>query len=331
MSHTVNFEMRDYDRIYDDVRLLLKSDDLSFANFEAPIHDGRPLSTYPRFNAHTPYLVSAVNGGFDVLSLANNHANDQGTEGIARTRESTARLAPALACSGLRAANGEPMRPVVLQKNGWTVLFLAVTEILNSYDSAGKLVYRVPQTESGRAEFLAALKAMRAEHPCDLFVLSLHSGEAEYGRTASEAKKAWFAEIERAGVDILWAHHPHVMQDWHVADVDGRTCLTMYSTGNFVSGQRFDVNLADPAAYREYTGDSVLLRVTLKREPGTRGFGSMSAEAIPVTNWNDPAGGVVVRRFTRAFVDGLPPVWKDYYLKRYDLMRAYLPSLPVLR
>lgn len=330
MSHSVNFEMRDYSRIYDDIWPLLASDDISFANYEAPIHDGRPLSTYPLFNTHSAYLKAAIDGGFDAFSLANNHSNDQGAEGIARTRAAIAPFTPLVAFSGLRENKDEPMHPQIIKKNGWTVLYLAVTEILNSYDSAGKLVYCIPQTEQGRIDFLASLATMRAENPCDLFVLSLHSGEAEYGRSVSDAKKSWYAEIERAGVDILWAHHPHVMQDWALSNADGRTVLTMYSMGNFVSGQRYNVNLQDPGAYREYTGDSVLVRVSVTRMQGATGYETLTADAIPLTNWNDPAGGVVVRRFTQSFVDGLSPVWKQYYLERYRLLRAYLPSLPVM-
>ena len=70
MAHTVNFNMSTYDLIYTDVEKILHNDDLSFVNIETPICDALPLSTYPCFNVHTPYLRAAIGAGFDVLSLA---------------------------------------------------------------------------------------------------------------------------------------------------------------------------------------------------------------------------------------------------------------------
>ena len=82
MAHTVNFNMNEYDLIYKDVEKILYSDDLSFVNIETPVCDALPLSTYPCFNVHTPYLRAAVQAGFDMLGFANNHTNDHGTTGI---------------------------------------------------------------------------------------------------------------------------------------------------------------------------------------------------------------------------------------------------------
>jgi poly-gamma-glutamate synthesis protein (capsule biosynthesis protein) len=76
MAHTVNFMMDDYRRIYEDLRPVLTADDLSFGNLETPVADSLPMSTFPSFNVHSAYLRAAVDGGFDVFSLANNHAND---------------------------------------------------------------------------------------------------------------------------------------------------------------------------------------------------------------------------------------------------------------
>ena len=337
MAHTVNYTMSRYDRIYDDVRPLLVSDDLTFGNFEAPLADSLPMSTYPLFNVHSPYLAAAIAGGFDVFSLANNHANDQGTDGILETIAATEDArGEGLAFSGLRKDVSDGMTPAVIRKKGWTILYLAVTEILNSYDGAGKLVYYVSPNENARSQFLADLTRMRKENPCDVFVLSIHSNESEYVRKVDAAKKKWFSELAESGVDIVWGHHPHVMQEWesgNFLDDAGRerTVLFMYSMGNFVSGQRFEQNIEDPGAPREYTGDAVLLKVRLEqtREGKKRfGYDALSVRPVPVTNWNDPRGGVVVRRFTGDFLKTLPPVWQAYYRTRYELMRSYLPLLP---
>ena len=156
MAHTVNFAMPQYDRIYEDVRPLLISDDLTFCNFESPVDDDLPMSTYPLFNVHSAYLSAAVAGGFDVFSLANNHSNDQGEAGIMGTLSAVAKIGRAgKSFSGLRAAAGDAMAPIVIRKKGWTVLFLAVTEILNTKDDACKFIYYVAPTENERARFFA--------------------------------------------------------------------------------------------------------------------------------------------------------------------------------
>ncbi len=331
MAHTVNYAMPDYNRIYEALRPILLSDDLSFANLEAPVAANLPLSTYPRFNVHLSYVLSAIQGGFDVFSLANNHANDQGSAGIAGTLASLETIVPSVYYSGLRKKSASPMEPVVIKKNGWTVLFLSVTEILNSYDASGKLVYYVPPTEKGRSVFLSELTALKKANPNDVFILSIHLNEPEYVRSVNSSKRKWFSQLSSAGVDIIWGHHPHVMQEWGLQMVSdefiNRPVLNMFSMGNFISGQRYSPEKENPAGLREYTGDAVLLQVQLSRS-GKTGYDKMSVSPVLVTNYAEPGQGVVVRLFDDAFASSIPPRWRDYYQKRSDYMHAYLPLLP---
>lgn len=341
MAHVENYTMNDYTRIYDDVRPLLHEADLNFGNLEIPVDDALPMSTYPSFNTHTPYVAAAIEAGFNVLSLANNHSNDKGSGGIDATQTVMKSLAPGVYSSGLRVNPDEKMQPVIIHKNGWTILFLSVTEILNSYDQAGKRVYYVAHTEPERAQFLVALSRMREENPCDLFVLSIHLNEPEYVREISAEKRNWFKSIADAGVDIVWGNHPHVMQKWELstarAGKNERPVLFMYSMGNFISGQRSQPDLENPGGFREYTGDGVILRVTVSgrsvldssvQGAGFSGYSKLSYSPLAITNYVDPVNGIVVRRFNKKFIDSLPVQLQKYYNKRYDLMKSYLPLLP---
>jgi len=336
MAHTVNYSMTNYDRIYDDIRPLLINDDITFGNFETPVDDHLPLSTYPRFNVHVPYMKSAIRGGFDALSLANNHSNDQGADGIQATIIVAESMKDTVIVSGLRKKETDAMVPQIIHKKGWSILFLSVTEILNSYDKSGKLIYFVSPKQKEREAFLQDIIRFRKENPCDLFVLSIHLNEAEYGRVVTAEKKEWFKQLSEAGVDVVWGHHPHVMQGWEQTTISGRPVLYLYSMGNFISGQRFSPDISSPEAFREYTGDGVIMKVQLVRDiPDATGDQSaptleMHINPVPVTNFTDPDGNVLVKLFTRSFIDGLPPVLHDYYLKRYSLMYGYLPLLPVV-
>ena len=242
MAHTVNFNMKDYALIYKDIEKILHSDDLSFVNVETPVCDTLPLSTYPTFNVHTSYLRAAAHAGFDIFSFANNHTNDHGVIGIDGTlaairtiqkeRLSAAILPPFLAFSGLKDSVNDAIQVTSLFYNGWNILFCSVTELLNSYDSSKNRLYYSASTKQGRAALLSIIKEARSRYPCDLFVLSIHLNEPEYGRTVSEAKKAWFKQLGEAGIDIIWAHHPHVMQPWETITVERPLLLRDISSKN---------------------------------------------------------------------------------------------------
>ena len=344
MAHNVNFNMSMYDLIYKDVEKIIHNDDLSFVNIETPVCDTLPLSTYPNFNVHTSYLRAAVQAGFDVLSFANNHTNDHGRTGIDGTlaavrtvqkeRLTAGMLPPFLIFSGLKDSENDRIQVTPFFYKGWNILFCSVTEILNSYDSSKNRLYYSAPTKQGREALLSAIKEARNRYPCDLFILGLHLNEPEYGRTVSEAKKAWFKQLGEAGIDIVWAHHPHVMQSWETITVERPLVLQeaviseqcqifcMYSMGNFISGQRWHTRYDDPAFYREYTGDAVLLQLTCTRNEAGRA--DFSVSPLLITQYNEPTYPVV-KRFTQEWIDTLNEKEKKYFTKRLELMQGYLP------
>lgn len=368
MAHDVNYSMKDYSKIYEDVQELLSADSLSFGNIEMPVCDELPLSNYPNFNVHSDYLKAAATAGFDVFSFANNHTNDRQIKGIEGTAASFKRLheeflkekSRRLYASGLKAAKEEAFKPVLIEKDGCKILFLAVTEILNSHDKSKELVY---YSSVGERQALAEkIRNMRAETPCDLFVLSLHIDEKEYGRTVTQAKKERFKALAAAGADIIWANHPHVLQGWEIADIEyedetvnslffpktapaengppetekgmselpapkplkfRKKAFFMYSMGNFISGQRSKPNYQNPQHYWEYTGDSALMQLKF---PKGAGFDFARAEVNPVliTAYHG-TDGIVVKRLTPEWAETLPEHEQNYYLKRLELMKAALP------
>lgn len=363
MAHTVNYNMKNYNAIYTDVISILQSDDISFVNVETPICDSLPLASYPAFNVHTPYLHAAVKAGFDVLSFANNHTNDYGVTGIEGTlaavraiqKEYCTDNSPCRfpAFSGLKNEYSEQLQFTPLWYKGWSILFISVTELLNSYDASKERLYYSAPTKEGRAILLSVINHARKQYPCDICILALHLNEREYGRTVSKEKKQWFKQLGEAGVDIIWAHHPHVMQPWEIITVDRpislnavgtaesagasktvqtvqthdnmlerNNVLCMYSMGNFISGQRWHTHYDDPAFYREYTGDAVLLQVTCTRN--CAGKADFSILPIPITQYNETKHPVV-KRFTQDWIQSLNKKERMYFTRRFELMKDYLP------
>ena len=266
MAHTVNFSMPDYARIYEDVRDELRSDDLTFANLETPVVASRPYETYPRFNVHPEYARAAADAGVDVFSVANNHVTDWGADGVAETRSAMGLLAAShgLASNGTRQNAGAELEVTELRAGGRRIGFVAVTQALNVPDGR-ELVQIVDYRDTVAADAFAQWVSLRALG-FDLFIVSYHGGR-EYALVPDPAKAAFFERLARAGADVVWSHHPHVVQPWrHIERADGSSALILHSTGNFISGQTWRLGPEHAATARAHTGDSPLFRVRARWE-----------------------------------------------------------------
>ena len=98
MAHEINFKAQKFERIWQDVKPLVNSCDLAFANIEAPVNSKHEWSTYPQFNMHPEYVQAAIDSGFNVFSLANNHTNDWYLDGINATRNYFEKKTDVFAC-----------------------------------------------------------------------------------------------------------------------------------------------------------------------------------------------------------------------------------------
>lgn len=324
MAHTSNFRMKDYTLIYKDIEYITRNDDLTFTNLEVPVVADQPYENYPNFNIQPPYVEAAFAAGFDVFSLANNHTNDQFAKGITSTYNYfTAREADGTvtAACGLKPAGSSDITWRLIEKNGFKVLFVAVTEILNTFKDMSRIDYIDPGAD-GKAAFTSFCRKLREDHPCDLFIVSMHVCEPEYVRTVTQSRKDYFHNLLDAGVDIIWANHPHVTQEWEViTDESGEAYkLIMYSMGNLISGQRYYYNYANPGADREYTGDSLIMKVSaVKRDDG-----SVFLEFIQplfITTQIDSESNFIIKRYTQSFLEGLSEKDNAYFTKRYELIK----------
>lgn len=343
MAHNVNYRMVDYNLIYADIKEILYADDLSFANFEIPVCDELPYETYPTFNVQSPYALAAIDGGFDVFSLANNHTNDQGLQGI----ESSADFFGSVRSRGVYSAGIKSDSGIsyeVIETQGWTILFAAITEFANSNNNIDKFdIY--PFTTKGKAALTQEIVALQEQEAHDLFILSIHVADTEYDRSISDARREWFYALLDLGVDIVWGNHPHVTKEWElVKSADGSEMdkLIIYSIGNTISGQNYTFNYEDPGHDYEYTGTSVLLQVDLTKKtvsPSTAQKNAGENELKTVAE-NPPAlsidmdlehkiivthvdenRNVIIKRLTSDFISTQGKKKADYYTERLQLMQ----------
>ena len=327
MAHTPNFKMADYSMIYADIEEIIQNDDLTFANLETPVHDGRPYENYPTFNVQPPYAQAAIDAGFDVFSLANNHTNDQGLEGMERTLSFfQSKEAEGVYAAGIKSAGHKGFTYQLIEKDDWKILFVAVTEILNSFTDYQKLDYVAPSA-SRRKTLFQELAQLRQENPCDVFVLSLHTCEDEYVHEITQVRRDFYRSLLDSGVDFVWANHPHLAKEWEVfraQDEDFPHAMAMYALGNTISGQRTNPQFTKPETNRDYTGDGYLIQVVLEKDEADSDFRITDITPHLITTYIEENNNYLIRRLNDDFIQELRnegnEKWANYLAARKALM-----------
>ena len=212
--------------LFRDAKSVLKRADLAMGNLEGPLCDGGKstkkdtLNNYA-FRTPTSFAPLLRDAGFDFLSMANNHANDFGEEGIESTEQ-------ALHSQGIKYAGVKGhFEAAVIKRKGLRIGICAF----------GHNPYTLRHTD--QATVKRVVSALRNQ--ADIIVVSFHGG-AE-GRTQSRlpyGKEEFFKENRGSlrefahycidlGADVVYGHGPHVVRCVEV--YKGR--FIAYSLGNF--------------------------------------------------------------------------------------------------
>jgi poly-gamma-glutamate capsule biosynthesis protein CapA/YwtB (metallophosphatase superfamily) len=208
---------------------VLQIADVAFGNFEGVLLDGgepvkrcqNPSACY-LFRTPTRYAAHLRDAGFDVMSVANNHARDFGESG----RDSTMR---ALDDVGIKSSGREGTVA------SWREGELRVAMIAFS-PTAGS--WPLLEIDVG----VAAVTKLAAEH--DIVMVSFHGGaegkpgaerigfgmEYAYGEPRGDVVKFAHAVID-AGADLVLGHGPHVPRAMEIYNER----LIAYSLGNFAT------------------------------------------------------------------------------------------------
>jgi poly-gamma-glutamate capsule biosynthesis protein CapA/YwtB (metallophosphatase superfamily) len=237
------------------VRDKLKAADITFGNLESPLSErGTPLPGKGIcFRARPEMSQKLQDSGFDVLSVANNHAVDYDTDAFLDTLE-------LLRSSQIQPVGGgqnidEARRPVIIEKNGLKVGFLAYTIFADIYyDARYRRTFRATETVSGVAPLeqeliLEDLAELRPQ--VDVAIVSLHWG-TEYSKSPQTAQRELGQALIDGGADLIIGHHPHIIQGFERYK-DG---LIAYSLGNFIFDQNQHV----------FTRQGLILDLNLTRE-----------------------------------------------------------------
>jgi poly-gamma-glutamate synthesis protein (capsule biosynthesis protein) len=212
-------EANGYEHLLDAVASIFKNADIAVINLEGPVTSFKSRTLLPTgkttkeltFTFDPQSLKALRNAGISLVSLANNHTNNFGHEGLAETKNN-------LATSGIsyfgNPWNEEPTE-FVTEKNGIKVAFVGY----NSF----------------QVRFQDVLTTIRNLHSNGYFVIVMpHWGE-EYVSAASPALKETAKEMADAGADAIIGSHAHVIMEHElIGDVP-----VYYSLGNLLFDQFF--------------------------------------------------------------------------------------------
>lgn len=206
---------------------VLRTADIAFGNFEGTLLDGgEPVkqcksSACYLFRTPTRYAAYLRDAGFDVMSLANNHARDFGEAG----RESTMRALDSVGIlhSGREGTSAE-----------WTAQGMRVALMAFAPNIGANSLL---DTELA----VASVRALASRN--DVVIVSMHAGAEGSGAEVLPFSREIYVGEDRgdvvafaramvdAGADLVLGHGPHVPRAMELY----RERLIAYSLGNFAT------------------------------------------------------------------------------------------------
>jgi hypothetical protein len=232
------------------IRPMLLSGNAALANLEIPLTTCKvktSLKSAEEIKAKSQFILKAdprharhlADSGLDLLSLGNNHAMDYGAVGLNEMLGCLSQTR--ISHSGAGATQADAMRVAVYRTRQGVRIGLVSALGFVGPKAIGKLG-PATATEPGVAALSfggilnkrtrAALRTWMAEarRSCDFLVVGLH-----WGTERKTEPTPWQVALGRAcidaGADVVWGHHPHVLQGAEL--YKGKPIL--YSMGNLIS------------------------------------------------------------------------------------------------
>ena len=210
--------------VSDDLKSLIKSCDVKVINFEVPLKPEMemPPQGRERFFQHDDVPDFLRELGFNVFSLANNHAFDWGDEGFKKTKA-------ALGDDAFGAGTyEEAYQPKIMEVNGIKIGFLGL-----SFAAYTGVFDDVIQHDGLGCAYINDLKVnhviIEAKKEVDYLFVLPHDG-IEYIDIPMPETIARYRDFIDYGADGVIAAHPHCPQGWE--EYNGKPIF--YSLGNFL-------------------------------------------------------------------------------------------------
>lgn len=227
----------DFTGVYTEVKTFLSESDFTVGNLETVVAGkNKGYSGYPYFNAPDDFIYALKDAGFDLLITANNHALDQGWDGVKRTIEII--NDNQLYQTGTFVSKEDRDSVRIFEINSIKIAFLAYSENTNGLPIPKGKDFAINLIDE---ELIKNDIVKAREKNVDVVLVHLHFGQ-EYLREPDDYQKQIVNKIIGLGADIIIGGHPHVIQPVNFfktnnAELDSG--FVAYSLGNFVSNQRW--------------------------------------------------------------------------------------------
>ena len=214
----------------------------SSSNFD----DGKELY----LNFPDSFAEAVKEAGFDLVTTANNHILDRGTEGAARTLDVLDQTKLDHTGTYRDAAEKQRERIKSVTCDGIKMVFLSYTYGTNNYNSTrlfnGDLSYLTSVVNGTEGDQFEQMKAAVEQDfrdakklSPDLIIVLPHLG-TQFENKADEEQEVWFKIFRENGADIILGDHAHAVQPVQMTEESGRPVFEAYCPGNFcnLAGKR---------------------------------------------------------------------------------------------
>lgn len=273
--------------------------ELAVVNLETPLSE---VVVPPRRGDHpvlgAPAEVASVlaAAGVDLASVANNHAFDQDSQGLATTMTALvdAGIEPVGAGPSLAAA----LEPRVVRRGELTIAVLAATGPMNQRHRGRGRRHYVPRLRQEEALVEAVASARQAPTNADLVVVLLH-WMWDYRRGPRRYERRLARRLIDAGADVLLGAGPHLLHPVDQLPSPRGEAVVAWSLGNLISGMgmRWRPGFRAPPEMHPVsvlpgTRDAAVVHITIELDPeGQVSVGDLRATALWTTNnWLDRGG-----------------------------------------
>ena len=233
----VDADSFDFTGVFREVKQYLSKADLTIGNLETVIAGkSKSYSGYPYFNAPDDFIYALKDAGFDLLITANNHALDQGWDGVKKTIDVISENK--IHRTGTFTSQEDQDSIRIFQINSIKIAILAYSENTNgvSIPKGKEFIINLIDERKIKEDILRARKKN-----VDFVIVHLHYGP-EYNREPSDYQKEIVQKIIELGADIIIGGHPHVIEPFDFFKTNSTkldTGFVAYSMGNFISNQRW--------------------------------------------------------------------------------------------
>jgi len=239
-----------YDYPFENVRHIFEADDFTLVNLEVVLSDeGASRGKLFTFRGPTAYSQILTGSSVEGVTIANNHARDYGQTGYDSTKQ-------ALENAGVEYVETYASNIFILDND----LVVGLYGIDGS--TAG-----VDQKKA-----VAGIKQLK-EEGAELIIVAVHWGSEGKYRPSTTQQKVGKALID-AGANIVWGHHPHVLQP--IEEYNGG--IIYYSLGNFCFGGNRNPRDKDSA---------ILQQEIIRDENGNVTLGELTILPVSISSVED--------------------------------------------